>query len=379
MADERTLQLSLADPEPEPGLASPPWAVEAAADALMDDLFSDIDRILDGGSHLPTAIAELRTSPAVPTVLTPPPTAPGAAPASPASPTPPGSATPKPRPAASKSAAQRRWNWRQHTDQIFFACACLALVGVTTSLALQQRLPWQRQLPGASPDLGTARPLTGEDTSFIGYMLRSLQAIERQGSPELAQAGSSESPVASQLPVAPNSGSQTIERVYIPVYPPVAPGAAATVVPPAGRPSLASPPAPAASPVPAAPTSPTATAPSPREAPAAARSPLPANGFQAALPQLSPLPTLPALPTLEASPEERTEGRTETTGTYKLVGLLESGDRSAALFEINGTTQRVSVDEEIGGTGWRLVAAANQVAIIERRGETRSLYVGQRF
>jgi hypothetical protein len=31
-----------------------PWSAESDADKLMDDLFSDIDRILDGGSKLPT-------------------------------------------------------------------------------------------------------------------------------------------------------------------------------------------------------------------------------------------------------------------------------------------------------------------------------------
>src|SRR4028119_834121 len=31
-----------------------PWSADSEADKLMDELFSDIDRILEGGSRLPT-------------------------------------------------------------------------------------------------------------------------------------------------------------------------------------------------------------------------------------------------------------------------------------------------------------------------------------
>jgi Tfp pilus assembly protein PilP len=64
---------------------------------------------------------------------------------------------------------------------------------------------------------------------------------------------------------------------------------------------------------------------------------------------------------------------------HTLVGLLELGDRSAALFDINGSTQRFNVGEGIGNSGWTLVSVANQEAVIRRNGEVRSVYVGQRF
>jgi Tfp pilus assembly protein PilP len=64
---------------------------------------------------------------------------------------------------------------------------------------------------------------------------------------------------------------------------------------------------------------------------------------------------------------------------YTLVGLLELGDRSAALFEVDGVTQRFSIGEAVGSSGWTLVSVANQEAVIRRNGEVRSVYVGQKF
>lgn len=64
---------------------------------------------------------------------------------------------------------------------------------------------------------------------------------------------------------------------------------------------------------------------------------------------------------------------------YSLVGLLELGDRSAALVSIDGSTRRVSVGEAIGSSGWTLVEVANQQAKVRRNGEVKTLYVGQTF
>ncbi|MCD8490387.1 MAG: hypothetical protein LRZ84_27585, partial [Desertifilum sp.] len=77
------------------------------------------------------------------------------------------------------------------------------------------------------------------------------------------------------------------------------------------------------------------------------------------------LPPSPALPPI---PEQ----------VHTLVGVLELGDRSAALFEVEGATRRVGVGEQIGN-GWTIVEIANQEAVIRRNGEVRSVYVGQKF
>jgi len=61
------------------------------------------------------------------------------------------------------------------------------------------------------------------------------------------------------------------------------------------------------------------------------------------------------------------------------VGVLELGDRSAALFDINGVSQRVYIGERIGNAGWSLVSVSNQEAVVRRNGEVRSIYIGQQF
>jgi Tfp pilus assembly protein PilP len=65
--------------------------------------------------------------------------------------------------------------------------------------------------------------------------------------------------------------------------------------------------------------------------------------------------------------------------THALIGLLELGDRSAALLEVNGVPQRIQVGEKIGASGWQVVSITNQAALIQRNGEVRSIYVGQQF
>ena len=62
---------------------------------------------------------------------------------------------------------------------------------------------------------------------------------------------------------------------------------------------------------------------------------------------------------------------------YTLVGAMELGDRSAALFELNGVTQRYRLGESIGSSGW-ILAEISQGQIILRRGdEMRTVVLGE--
>lgn len=72
-------------------------------------------------------------------------------------------------------------------------------------------------------------------------------------------------------------------------------------------------------------------------------------------------------------------GSPAVAATHTLVGVLELGDRSAALFEISGVPQRVYIGERIGSSGWSLVSVSDGEAVIRRNGEVRSIYIGQRF
>lgn len=65
--------------------------------------------------------------------------------------------------------------------------------------------------------------------------------------------------------------------------------------------------------------------------------------------------------------------------TTTLVGILDIGDRSSAMFEMNGSVQSVLVGERVAGNGWTLSRITQQEAILKRGNETKTLYVGQKF
>lgn len=62
-----------------------------------------------------------------------------------------------------------------------------------------------------------------------------------------------------------------------------------------------------------------------------------------------------------------------------LKGILGNGDRSAVMFELNGVTKSYEKGEKIGNSGWVLVRVENGNAVVRRNGEVRTLSVGQRI
>ena len=64
---------------------------------------------------------------------------------------------------------------------------------------------------------------------------------------------------------------------------------------------------------------------------------------------------------------------------HTLVGILDLGEQSAALFKIEGTTQRILLGEEINNSGWILDSITSQTAEISNQGQVRSLSVGETF
>jgi hypothetical protein len=179
--------------------------------------------------------------------------------------------------------------------------------------------------PGPAAETATEVPVSPEDAEFLAYVQRSLNAIDRRSELDRQVASATDGDGDADLPtvtvpgspVASNQGD--VERVYIPVY-------QAPQTTPAMPPTTTTPSATAA-----APTTP------------------------GSIPNISP------------------------SASHVLVGLLELGERSAALFEINDTVRRVYVGESIGNSGWTLVSVSNEEAIVRRNGEVRSIYIGQRF
>jgi hypothetical protein len=68
-----------------------------------------------------------------------------------------------------------------------------------------------------------------------------------------------------------------------------------------------------------------------------------------------------------------------SVSTTTLVGILDIGDRSSAMFEMNGSVQSVLVGDRVAGNGWVLNRITQQEAILKRGNETKTLYVGQKF
>lgn len=98
---------------------------------------------------------------------------------------------------------------------------------------------------------------------------------------------------------------------------------------------------------------------------------------------VAPLPRMPGLGKPQA-PAPTTAGPKAAAPqpvavTRKLVGVLDQGKDSIALFEVNGVTQRYAIGESIGSSGWTLVEVTKDQALIRRNGEVRSLFVGHSF
>lgn len=213
--------------------------------------------------------------------------------------------------------------------------------------------------PAGSSEVAT-QAASPENREFLDYIQRSLKVLEqrsarRQTAPTSAE-GNLPSVAVAGNPAAP--GSAPTAPLIVPVYRPPAdmalPGRSGGSTGGNGIPNLPGFNLPGRSPT-------VSTVPLPTAAPTAA----PATAPTASNPD--PLPASP--------------NNIAAVSTHTLVGTLELSDpaRSAALFEINGTTQRVQVGEPIGASGWTLVSVKGNEVIVRRNGDVRSIYTGQQF
>lgn len=408
----------------EPLTSSPsiqPWSAETEADKLMDELFADIDHILDGGNRLPTEPAKPEYVSLKPIVI-PQLAIPGAVKPIPSTvkqpqeelPEQPSAELTESKPseilvetevAAQSSTRPERSGWSLErlllvVGFVFLAASLILLFVSKKKLTLPSWLQ-----PPIAPSVQTSQISAG-DAQFAKYMLRSLEVIDnkiktkQQAAVPPGGAGttnSSQSASGNNRPPASSAPQRVIERVYIPVYPPQSP--VAPTRPSAGvRPIVPNLSAPAAnppvsssavrrlvaSPSPAAKRSapspsPTAKRSAPSPSPVAKRS-APASP-KASTPADLPieLPALPTVPPAVIVPNAPVTQLPASGGKHTLVGVMEQGERSAALFSMGGVTRYVYVGEAIGDSGWTLVSIANQEAVIRRNGEVRSVYAGQSF
>ncbi len=332
-------------------------AVESYADRLMDDLFADVEQLLGGESRSPKEpeleerqpIADL-PSPKVESVSEGMPLAPRSQPEK----TPdtiinqPSTSIEQP-PSTSIEPASLGEKVQRHNlvyDRFLLAIGCVSLLATLAMWLLFQ----EARRPSTVANVAitqTVEPVTNAaDQQFADYVQRSLQMIDQK-------TAASAPPAASALPST--SGLPSVS------------------VPPTLTP----------------PTSNTATS-APRPGTSTGLSKLYSPFYQSAqgastrigfpftvTPSVVPLPTMPSR--TATAPVNQPIPLSVPGVARTLVGVVEMGDQSAVLVEINGVAQRFKLGESIGSSGWTLVEVSKNQALVRRNGEVRSVFIGQSF
>ncbi len=303
--------------------------VETYAEDLMDEIFGDVDRILAGDDDAVYAETLEQESSASTLFQTTAVTVPAMI--VPVSATDQGAHAPiaEPQTVGEPPAEQvqtdekdeKRRPWRK----VILGAVCLSSLAALGFWWMRQQQPISQPAATAPAVVPAATPTVSEEVAFGEYLQRSLRMISGE---RLAQTDSQSPGVVAKAPAPatqPSGRPGVIERVFVPL---LQPGSRTTQSPVAA-------------------TTPSLPAPNP----AAAGS----QGSSTTVPNIA------------------------TASTYELVGVLELGDRSAALFEVNGTSQRIYIGETIGSSGWSVVSIENEEVVVRRNGEVRSIYIGQQF
>ena len=69
----------------------------------------------------------------------------------------------------------------------------------------------------------------------------------------------------------------------------------------------------------------------------------------------------------------------QPTASYTLVGVLDLGDRSIAMLDINGSVQSIGLGKPVTGTSWTLSRVSQQEITLKRGKESKNVFVGQKF
>ena len=372
-------------------------AVESYADQLMDELFEGVDRAFEGSGPQPAEpmapeFVALKSISVPQIVLSP--------------------LAPEPQrgekdvEAIARQVAletTKKQQSKQSFDRILLGAACGSLL-LVMGLWLASRSGLLRLPAAPAPETPAASGVTAPDTQFVEYVQRSLEVIEQKkapqpnpqlaGVPGVAPPGTLPSISISGAPPATAGLSTAVNRIADALEQagaqPGAPAPQVVVLPPPAQVTVA-PAAPVAG-APAAPqtaaVSPSPTAPGPGRAIAAAgnRSPVAASPNPSESPQpkilareTEPAPAPSAQESAPAPEQSAPAVSSAPTSAHTLVGILELGDRSAALFEVDGVARRIYVGESIGASGWTLAEIKNQEAVIRKGGDVRSVFVGQKF
>ncbi len=408
MLQEASTRLFIPEPS-EDLITNEPWSVDIYADGLMNELFADIDQILDANGNFASQTVNVKYVPLqtvkVPQIILP---------------------TTENRPIKGVSHLKNKplgnvnpvIKKRQHTKVVWGrlvivgATLCVAIAGViylvkSEVLNLFNFRLNQMTLQVPQPKFPTRADV---EIELVDYMLGALKIIDRNNprsvnpkltigvnpsSTALAYAnnripGTLPPPLtANNTPAVPQR-SAIVERVYIPVYqapspmrytPPLQP------LPPVGmaasRPdvvknalnTLPKPPKPAGYKIFASAVRPELQPMPIRTAPVAVGK---STNLLPALPVV-PLRATAKAPTTTIQQYASLPPSSVATPTHTLEGLLELGNKSAALFKSDGVTHRIDIGESIGSSGWTLVDVSKGEAIVRRNGEVRSIFTGQKL
>lgn len=276
---------------------------------------------------------------------------------------------------------------------LLIGAASISAVSSLGLWTLSQSAPNNGWLLSLNREAAAAELPDNSTEDFLAYLQQSLDVISAReaqtnqtvavvpvvnSAPTLPTTVPNTNPAA-QVGVLPNlPGAQAapsvIERVFVPVYENAKAAAPAQVTAPV--PAVALP----------APQAQKPTVPVP--APVAAAAAIPPGAPSNAAPSVPIVPvgagSLPApapSTTIAVAPTNAAAAITDVTpnSEHALVGILNLGSRSAALFNVDGSSQRAYVGDRIGVSNWTLVSVNGQDVQVRRDGEVRSVYIGQRF
>lgn len=306
----------------------------------------------------------------------------------------------EPDSAAENNDSAREWyHALKITVPILGACAALGVALAAGFLLHSPSSPFNRGAVAGAEDA----PMEPASSEFAGYMQRALDTIARteQSNPSgrlASNTGETAGDGPPSLPITPggvaNRSLNVPERVYIPVYQPPSPSLPA--LPSVPRQSTASLPtsevassgntgssAPSSnqSSSPSASSSSAPSVPTSRNVSPPTVTVSPSNSSPLPTPSVTPLTPTVQVPVQAApiSPSSSAPVLSELSHDHVLVGLLQLGDRSVAMFDFSEGTHRVKVGEQIGTSGWSLVSVSQNEAVIRRNGDVRSIYIGQSF
>jgi hypothetical protein len=398
----------LIEPETSEDLTgNEPWSVETSADGLMNELFTDIDHILDGSSSLPSQTVKIENIP-VPKVAVNLPrmvlpqtvNQPQATP--PDDDKPAGALVVQPPVVTAITPTQQPT--KGNLVNMLLLGATLGMVMAAIIYLIQSEVftlfttnPTQSTIQTPQPPLPMSKDPEAE---MVDYMLEALAVIDKQESQKNQTYSRTSYPITpsnfNQFPTAPNLNqtslnlpsaqplgnlpplpmaanntppapttnrtANVIERIYIPMY------SASPLIPgtniPAAKPTVQPP-----------------TQPNNQKVIAAAVQKAPIAIKQPPIKVVPPkLPTPATVPTVsKKEPTLKQEQVYLPASNAELEALLELGKKSAALFKIDGVTRQINLGESIGASGWTLVEVSKGEAIIRRNGEVRSIYAGQKL